>query len=45
MNYKVLERNNEVFFRYKPLKVKKKGFKKHSKKESPFGVLKRLNFN
>ena len=45
MGYKVTEKDNEVFFRYKPLKIKKKDFKKHSKKESPFGVLKNLNFN
>ena len=45
MGYNVTEKDNEVFFRYKPQKVKKKSFKKHDKKESPFGVLKNLNFN
>ena len=44
MGYKIVEKNNEVFFRYKP----KKSFKKPDGKisnESPFGVLKNLNFN
>ena len=45
MGYSVTENDNEVFFKYKPQKVKKKSFKKHNKKESPFGVLKNLNFN
>ena len=44
MNYKILEKENEVFFKYIP----KKSLKKPNKriiKESPFGVLKNLNFN
>ena len=44
MNYKIIEKDKEVFFRYYP----KKSFKKSNKKiekESPFGVLKNLNFN
>jgi len=44
MSYKIIEKNNEVFFKYNP----KKNFKKSNKKvvkESPFGVLKNLNFN
>ena len=45
MGYNVTVKDNEVFFKYKPQKSKKKGFKKHDKKESPFGVLKNLNFN
>ena len=44
MNYKILEKNNEVFFRYFPRKVFKKSNKKIVK-ESPFGVLKNLNLN
>jgi len=44
MNYKILEKNNEVFFRYFPRKVFKKSGKKIVK-ESPFGVLKNLNLN
>ena len=44
MNYKIIEKDNEVFFKYVP----KKNFKKVNKKtlkESPFGVLRNLNFN
>ena len=44
MNYKIIERENDIFFRYTP----KKNFKKQSQKilkETPFGVLKDLNFN
>ena len=44
MNYKIVEKNDEVYFKYFP----KKNFKKPNKKilkESPFGVLKNLNFN
>ena len=44
MEYKVTEKNNEVYFRYFP----KKDFKKTKKKiikESPFGILKNLNLN
>ncbi len=44
MNYKVIEKNNEIFFRYLPRKNLKKSNQK-TKKESPFGVLKNLNFN
>ena len=44
MNYNVLEKDNEVFFKYVPKKIKQKNFTKKSKKESPFGVLKNLNF-
>jgi ATP-dependent RNA helicase SUPV3L1/SUV3 len=44
MNYKIINRENEIFFKYTP----KKSFKKQSKevlKETPFRVLKDLNFN
>jgi len=44
MNYKIIEKNNEVFFRYIPKKNFKKPMKKNTK-ESPFGVLKNLNLN
>jgi len=44
MNYNVVEKDNEVFFKYVPKKIKQKNFTKKSKKESPFGVLKNLNF-
>jgi len=45
MNYKVIEKNNEVFFKYFPEKNYKKDIKKNTFKESPFGVLKDLNLN
>ena len=44
MNYKVVERNNEVFFRY----IQKKKIKHTDKKnikENPFKVLKNLNLS
>ncbi len=44
LNYNVFEKNNDVFFKYVPKKIKNKNFSKKSKKESPFGVLKNLNF-
>ena len=43
MNYKIIEKNNEVFFKYIPQK-KKKVIKKTTK-ESPFGILKELNLS
>jgi ATP-dependent RNA helicase SUPV3L1/SUV3 len=45
MNYKVTEKNDEVFFRYFPKKKFKKTNDQKTKKENPFGVLKNLNFN
>ena len=45
MNYKIIEKNNEIFFRYVPLKKNKNNFNKKTNKESPFGVLKKLNLN
>ncbi len=44
MNYIVLEKNDETYFKYKPKKIFKKADKK-IEKENPFGVLKNLNFN
>ena len=45
MNYKIIERNNEIFFKYAPSKKNKKISNKKSLKESPFEVLKNLNLN
>ena len=45
MNYKIVEKNNDLFFKYIPKKNNKKKFNKKNIKESPFGVLKNLNFN
>ena len=44
MSYKILEKNNEVFFKYIP-KKKVKSQNKGNIKENPFGVLKNLNLN
>ena len=43
MSYKIIEKNNEIFFRYMPIKKNKKKFDKKTTKENPFGVLKNLN--
>jgi ATP-dependent RNA helicase SUPV3L1/SUV3 len=45
MNYKVTEKNDEIFFKYFPKKKFKKTNEQKTKKENPFGVLKNLNFN
>ena len=44
MNYKIIKRENEIFFKYMPQKTYKKQNKKVLK-ETPFGVLKDLNFS
>ena len=44
MNYKIINRENEIYFKYIPKKNLKRQNKKTSK-ESPFEVLKSLNFN
>ena len=43
MNYKIIEKNNEVFFRYIPQKNNKRTSNKRISNESPFKVLKNLN--
>ena len=45
MNYKIINKNDEIFFKYNPKKTNKKVFNKKIQKESPFGILKNLNFN
>ena len=45
MNYKIFEKNSELFFKYNPPKKIKKIFLKKPNKESPFIVLKNLNLN
>ena len=45
MNYKVTEKNEDLFFKYFPQKKFKKTFKNKMNKESPFGVLKNLNLD
>ena len=44
MGYKISEKENDIFFKYIPQKTFKK-INKRSTKESPFKVLKNLNFN
>ena len=43
MDYKVKEKNNELFFKYSPQKKTKKSFNKKASNENPFGILKNLN--
>ena len=45
MNYKIIEKETDIFFKYFPQKNVKKIFNKKNVKESPFGVLKNLNLN
>ena len=45
MGYKIIEKNDETFFKYMPLKKIKRSQNKKSSKESPFNVLKNLNFS
>jgi ATP-dependent RNA helicase SUPV3L1/SUV3 len=46
MNYKAYDKDNEIYFQYSPKKEKvKKIFKKESTNNSPFKVLKNINFN
>jgi len=43
MNYKILEKNDELYFKYLPQKRTRKNFIKKNTKENPFEVLKNLN--
>ena len=45
MNYKTLERDKDIYFRYSPQKKIKKPFKKTVPVNNPFKVLKNFNFN
>ena len=45
MNYKIIEKNDEIFFIYKPKKGNKKIYDKKVSKESHFRILKNLNLN
>ena len=44
MNYKIIEKNDELFFKYAPKRSNKKKIETKNTKESPFIVLKNLNF-
>ena len=45
MNYKIFEKENEIFFKYSPTKKFKKITKKKISNENPFKILKNLNLN
>ena len=47
MDYKVEEKENEIYFRYMPKKIKNKKhlFKKNKKNDNPFNILTNVNFN
>ncbi len=45
MNYKIIEKDNETYFKYIAPKNKKKVSKNKPLKENPFGILKNLNLN
>ena len=44
MNYKTYEKNNDIYFKYSPKKIKKL-FKKTNPTNNPFKILKNLNLN
>jgi len=45
MNYKTLERDKDIYFKYSPQKKIKETFKKTVSINNPFKILKNLNFN
>jgi len=45
MNYKIFEKNDEIFFKYSPIKKFKKTVSKKILNENPFKVLKNLNLS
>ena len=45
MNYKIIEKDKEIYFRYDPKRQIKKAFKKKETSNSPFKVLKNFYFN
>jgi len=45
MNYKIIEKDKEIYFRYNPKRQIKKAFKKKETSNSPFKVLKNFYFN
>ena len=44
MNYKITEKNEDIFFKYIPKKKFKKSFDKKTNKENPFGSIKKFKF-
>ena len=45
MNYKIFEKNYEIYFKYIPIKKFKKIHSKKISSENPFKILKNLNLN
>ena len=45
MNYKIIKKNEDLYFKYTPKKKFKKVLSKKTKKENPFNILKNLNLN
>ena len=45
MNYKILEKDNETYFKYIPIKKSKKITTKKISNENPFRILKNLNIS
>jgi len=45
MSYKIIEKNEDTFFKYSPVKNYKKALVKKPAKENVFGVLRNFNFN
>ena len=46
MNYKTYKKENEIYFKYSPQKNKeRKNFRKNTKNDNPFSILKEINFN
>jgi ATP-dependent RNA helicase SUPV3L1/SUV3 len=45
MNYKIFEKDKDIYFKYSPQKKIKKNFKKTTMVNNPFKVLKKLNLN
>ena len=45
MHYKIIEKNEEIFFKYNPPKNNKRTFMKKLSKDNPFEVLKNLNLS
>ena len=43
MNYRVSEKNDDIYFKYVPQRKSKKPFNKKINKENPFEILKNLN--
>ena len=45
MGYKIIEKNNDIFFKYYPIKKIRKNINKKVSKENPFGILRNLDLN